>query len=168
MVNVPEFRRDGVPRVTGGTYPARIWKAFMDQAHIGLPALDWDAPEAPKRNPLRLFLPGVDCTAQLVSGTLPRSATGTVVTVVPTSSTTTTTVAPTTTVATTPGSPMVPVVPAPAPTVPVGPVVRIVDPGTTIAPTDLNPLTPIVGVDPQNTYIYDCVKGIPPTVRVVE
>jgi penicillin-binding protein 1A len=166
MVNVPEFRRDGVPRVTGGTYPARIWKAFMDQAHIGVPALDWSAPTKVQQNPKRLYLPGVDCTAQLVSGRLPRTATGTVNTVVPTSTTTTSTIASTTTAV--PGTGVVPEPIAPPVTVATGPEVRIVDPGTTIAPTDLNPLTPIVGVDPENTYIYDCVKGIPPTVRVVE
>jgi penicillin-binding protein 1A len=166
MVNVPEFRRDGVPRVTGGTYPARIWKAFMDQAHIGVPALDWSAPTNVQQNPKRLYLPGVDCTAQLVSGRLPRTATGTVNTVVPTSTTTTSTIASTTTAV--PGTGVVPEPIAPPVTVATGPEVRIVDPGTTIAPTDLNPLTPIVGVDPENTYIYDCVKGIPPTVRVVE
>jgi hypothetical protein len=71
-------------------------------------------------------------------------------------------------VSTLPGDLDVPEVTVPPTTVVVGPVVRIMDPGTTIVPTDLNPLTPIVGVDPQNTYIYDCVKGIPPTVRVVE
>jgi penicillin-binding protein 1A len=168
MVNVPEFRRDGVPRVTGGTYPAKIWKAFMDQAHIGLPALDWDVPGVVQQNPKRLYLPGVDCTAQLVSGKLPRAATGTVNTVVPTTTTPTTTLPPTTTTSTVPGTPVVPGLAAPTTTVLAGPAVRVVDPGTTIAPTDLNPLTPIVGVDPQNTYIYDCVKGIPPTVRVVE
>jgi penicillin-binding protein 1A len=172
MVNVPEFRRDGVARVTGGTYPARIWKAFMDQAHVGLPALDWDAPLAPQRNPVRLYLPGVDCTAQLVSGRLPRASTGTPNTIVPTTttttSTTTTTVAPVPPSSVDPGAPEVVEPVAPPTTVFAGPVVRIVDPGTTIAPTDLNPLTPIVGVDPQNTFIYDCVKGIPATVRVVD
>lgn len=171
MVNVPEFRRDGVARVTGGTYPARIWKSFMDQAHIGLPLLDWDLPAPPSRNPVRLYLPGVDCIARLVSGRLPRGATGPVTTVVPTTSTTTTTtttIAPAPTVSTAPTVPATPEVIAPPTTIVAGPVVRIVDPGTTIVPTDLNPLTPIVGVDPQNTYVYDCVKGIPPTVRVVE
>lgn len=162
MVNIPEFRRDGVPRVTGATYPARIWKAFMDQAHVGVPSLDWDRPAPPTRNPMRLYLPGVDCIAELVSGRLPKAATGTVNTVLPT--TTTTVATTTTTVAPTPGQGE----PIPPPTtVFTGPVVRIMDPGTTIAPTEINPLTPVMGVDPLNTYVYDCVKGIPPTVRVV-
>lgn len=163
MVNIPEFRQDGVPRVTGATYPARIWKAFMDQAHVGVPSLDWDRPAPPTRNPMRLYLPGVDCIAELVSGRLPKAATGTVNTVLPTTTTTVATTT-TTTVVPTPGQGEVV---SPPTTVFAGPVVRIMDPGTTIAPTEINPLTPVVGVDPLNTYVYDCVKGIPPTVRVV-
>ena len=164
MVNIPEFRQDGVPRVTGATYPARIWKAFMDQAHVGLPALDWDRPAPPSRNPMRLYLPGVDCIAEVVSGRLPRAATGSVVTVVPT---TTTTLAPTTTTTVVPVPGQEGIV-APPTTAYTGPVVRVMDPGTTIPPTDVNPLTPVVGVDPLNTFVYDCVKGIPPTIRVVQ
>jgi membrane peptidoglycan carboxypeptidase len=34
MANVPEFVAAGVPRVQGGTFPARIWGHFMDA--IGL------------------------------------------------------------------------------------------------------------------------------------
>jgi len=166
MVNIPEFRADGVPRVTGGTYPARIWKGFMDAAHLGVPSLDWDPPAPPTRNPMRLYLPGVDCTASLVSGRLPRAATGPVATVVPTTtSTTTTTVAPATVA---PGpSPTVPP-PSPPTTVFAGPVVKVTDPGTTIAPDDINPLTPVQGADPFGTYVYDCARGIPATIRVIE
>jgi hypothetical protein len=46
-----------------------------------------------------------------------------------------------------------------------GPVVSIVDPGTTIAPTDTNPATQVVGVDPYRFYVYNCAKGIPPTIK---
>ncbi|MEY3805204.1 MAG: hypothetical protein RIR69_16 [Actinomycetota bacterium] len=146
MVNVPEFRRDGVSRVTGATYPARIWKAFMDQAHIGVPSLDWDPPAPPTRNPMRLYLPGVDCIAELVSGKLPRASTGTVNTVIPTTTTTTTTttVPPTTTLV--PPTPDPGAVVAPPTTVFNGPVVRVMDPGTTIAPTDVNPLTQLLAL----------------------
>jgi penicillin-binding protein 1A len=160
MVNIPEFKADGVPRVQGATYPARIWKAYMDAAHEGLPVQDWDAPVPPARNQMRLYLPGVDCIAEVVSGRLPRNATGAVNTVVPV---TTVPAAPTATTvpgATVPGS--VPVTPT---TAYKGPVVSVVDPGTTIAPTDTNPLTPVVGVDPQRFLVYDCAKGVPASVR---
>ena len=157
MVNIPEFKADGVPRVQGATYPARIWKAYMDAAHDGLPVVDWDAPVPPTRNQMRLYLPGVDCIAEVVSGKLPRTATGAVNTVVPPS-----TVVPIAPVVTTtvPGTPV-----SPATTAYKGPVVSVVDPGTTIAPTDLNPLTPVVGVDPQRYLVYDCAKGVPASVR---
>jgi penicillin-binding protein 1A len=160
MVNIPEFKADGVAKVTGNTYPVKIWKAFMDAAHEGLPNVDWDAPAPPTRNPMRLYLPGLDCIAQLVSGKLPRTATGTVTTVVP-NTTTSTVPASSTTTTTTPGAPNT----APTTTVFKGPVVRVVDPGTTIAPTDLNPLTPVVGVDPLRTFVYNCAKGLPASVR---
>ena len=161
MVNIPEFKADGVAKVTGNTYPVKIWKAFMDAAHEGLPNVDWDAPAPPTRNPMRLYLPGLDCIAQLVSGKLPRTATGTVTTVVPNTTTSTVPASSTTTTTTIPGAPNT----APTTTVFKGPVVRVVDPGTTIAPTDLNPLTPVVGVDPLRTFVYNCAKGLPASVR---
>jgi hypothetical protein len=135
----------------------------MDAAHKDLPVLDWDAPSAPKRNPLRLYLPGVDCIAELVSGKLPKASTGTITTVVPTVTTSTLPVMSVTTT-TVPGGAL-PL--APPTTVYRGPVVRIVDPGTTIAPTDTNPLTPVIGVDPARYYVYNCAKGIPASIKTV-
>lgn len=173
MVNIPEFKADGVSRVTGNSYPVKIWKAFMDAAHVGAPVLNWDAPPAPTRNPVRHYLPGVDCIASVVSGKLSQKQTGTVVTVVPPSTVVATTIAPTTTkvpVVTTvkPGTVTPTTVPAgPTTTVFKGPIVSVVDPGTTIAPTELNPLTPITGVDPQKYLVYNCAKGLPSTVKVV-
>lgn len=181
MVRIPEFVRDGVPRVQGATYPARIWKAYMDAAHDRLSAdyenrpTDWDAPPAPTRNPMRLYLPGLDCTAELVSGRLPASQTGAVTTVVPTvpPSTTTTTSPPTTVppvTTTVPPGATPPVTAAPeTPTTTAwrGPVVRVVDPGTTIARTVTDPTVPVVGADPTRTLIYDCAKGLPKTVRTI-
>lgn len=66
MVNIPEFQREGVPRVQGGTYPARIWGAFMAAAHADAPPADWPAPPPPARPPQRLFLPGNECLFQRV------------------------------------------------------------------------------------------------------
>ena len=88
MINIPEFRAVGVPRVQGSTFPARIWKSFMDPAHNDAPMLDWDEPALADRNQVRLYLPGTDCVAQVVSGALPRTLTGpTVATIVPVNTT---------------------------------------------------------------------------------
>ncbi|HEY5873721.1 MAG TPA: transglycosylase domain-containing protein, partial [Ilumatobacteraceae bacterium] len=64
MVNIPEFTAVGVGKVQGGTFPARIWKAFMEPAHFLLPALDWPAPAPPTRRAARLYLPGNECLAR--------------------------------------------------------------------------------------------------------
>ena len=50
---------------------------------------------------------------------------------------------------------------------PRGPVVSIVSPGTTIAPTVLDPLVAVVGVDPEKYLVYDCIKGVPRSVKVI-
>jgi membrane peptidoglycan carboxypeptidase len=66
MRNIAEFQADGVPRVQGGTYPARIWGAFMDKAHLFEPVTDWNEPPGPRRPPAALYLPGVECLYELV------------------------------------------------------------------------------------------------------
>ncbi|MFM9083029.1 MAG: transglycosylase domain-containing protein, partial [Actinomycetota bacterium] len=189
---VPEFRADlaaiGQNGVVGGLYPARIWKAYMDAAHTSMKDAyadsrpDWDAPPAAVRNPVRLYLPGLDCIAEVVSGRLPTKVTGTWTTVVPTVPTVppvVSTTVPATTVPTTtlPGVPTATPVPtattvptptgpaAPATTVPRGPVVRVVDPGTTIAPSVTDPTVPVVGVDPDRFLVYDCKRGVPSGIR---
>lgn len=165
MVNIPEFKAVGVANVQGATFPARIWKAYMDAAHADLPIIDWESPVAQTRNPIRLYLPGVDCLAQVVSGKLPRALTGPVVTIAPDAITTSTTTTTTTTTAVTATTIVAPV---PVVTTPVsrGPVVSIVNPGTTIAPTMLDPLVAVVGVDPEKYLVYDCAKGVPRSVKV--
>lgn len=159
MNGIPEFVAAGVPRVQGGTFPARIWKAFMDPAHEGMPILDWDPPSPPTRNPVRLYLAGNECIAVLVSGRLPKSQTGTVVTVVPTVPTTTTT-----TPAVTPLDPNATTPPAPADN---APVVSVVDPGTTIPADVTDPTVPVQGLDPQKYLVYSCEKGVPRTITTV-
>ena len=69
MVNIPEFQREGVPRVQGGTFPARIWGAFMEPAHAFEPVTDWPEPPAPFRPPARLYLPGNECLFRTVTVT---------------------------------------------------------------------------------------------------
>ena len=166
MVNIPEFKADGVDRVTGNGYPVKIWKAYMDAAHTNLPVLNWDAPPAPTRNPVRYYLPGVDCIAEVVSGTLSRKSTGPIVTVVPTSSTVPVPAPVVVTTTTVPSLVPTTVPVGPVTTVYRGPVVSVVNPGTTIAPTELNPLTPITGVDPTKYLVYNCAKGLPASVKV--
>jgi membrane peptidoglycan carboxypeptidase len=64
MDNVAEFIADGIPRVQGGTYPARIWGAFMTGAHAFEPVLDWPGPPPPRRVAALLYLPGSECILQ--------------------------------------------------------------------------------------------------------
>ena len=63
MVDIPEFVAAGVNRVQGGTFPARIWGAFME--NVGLERIatdvDWEAPGPFSRPPARLYLPGNEC-----------------------------------------------------------------------------------------------------------
>lgn len=66
MVNIPEFVKAGVRSVQGATFPARIWKAYMDVAHEGLPIVRFNAPSPEAREPMLLYLPGTDCLSQSV------------------------------------------------------------------------------------------------------
>lgn len=129
MVNIPEFRAEGVSRVQGGLFPKQIWSAFMDPAHASLPVLDWDDPPSPDRANARLILPGNECAVRIV-GYEPGEPVE--VEVDPN--------APETTLA--PGET------APPPeTTPGRPIVEAVDIGTTIAPDNLDPNAPLPMVD---------------------
>ena len=71
MVNVDEFEEAGVSRVQGGTFPARIWGAYMEEVALGqlgeqFEFADWDRPESPQRGPARLYLPGNECLFQII------------------------------------------------------------------------------------------------------
>jgi penicillin-binding protein 1A len=63
MTGIPQFK--AFPKVQGGTYPALIWKAYMDAAHAGLPVEDFPAPAQPPRPAARLYLPGTECGARI-------------------------------------------------------------------------------------------------------
>jgi len=65
MNGIPEFRARGYPRVQGGTFPAEIWKKFMEPAHVFYPVVDWDRPPPPERPNARLYLPGSECVLQV-------------------------------------------------------------------------------------------------------
>ncbi|MFZ9821448.1 MAG: transglycosylase domain-containing protein [Ilumatobacteraceae bacterium] len=155
MRGVPEFRDQIVGQwkfarntVTGATYPAHIWKLHMDKIHEGLDIVDWGTKKddeewkllvAPSRTLARLYLPGVECVAEVISGTPPAPST---------------TLAPGKTTTTLPGSPIT--------TVPSGPVVVSVLPtSTTIDPMEKNPYAPVPSIPIAGNIVYDCAKGLP-------
>jgi hypothetical protein len=89
-----------------------------------------------------LYLPGVECVAQVVSGTPPSPST----TLAPGRTTTTT-------IDQSAGT-----VPA---TVPVPVVVSVLPTATTIDPTEKNPYAPLPSVPIAGHIVYDCDKGVP-------
>jgi penicillin-binding protein 1A len=145
MNGIPEFAaemgRNG--KVQGADYPARIWGAYMEAAHVNLPVVDW--PEAPKANrlPARIYVPGEECLAKLVSGTLP-----------PTPGAVTTTTLPPVTLPPDPNAP---------PTTPPRAVVVQITSGTLVPENVLDPRAPMPSVD-LKTYVYPCQR---PPVNVV-
>ena len=155
MRGVPEFRDQIVGQwkfarntVTGATYPAHIWKQHMDTIHQGLDVVDWGTKKddeewkslvAPARPVARLYLPGVECVAQVTSGVPPAPST----TLAPGKTTTTVAGETTTTVAS-------------------GPVVvSVLPPNTTIDPTEKNPFAPVPSIPIAGHIVYDCAKGLP-------
>ena len=158
MRGVPEFRDQIVGQwgfarntVTGATFPAHIWKQHMDAIHAGLAVTDWSDGKsedvwqsllAPARPSARLYLPGVECVAQVISGTPPAPSTP----VAPGRSTTTTT---------TVVDPLAPV------TVPEPVVVSVLPTATTIDPTEKNPFAPVPSIPIAGHIVYDCDKGVP-------
>ena len=76
MRGIPEFAADlsaaGAGGVQGGTYPARIWGAYMET--IGLEQFefsDWEQPGQQPRGAARLYLPGNECLFQIVGYEVP-------------------------------------------------------------------------------------------------
>ncbi len=148
MEGIPEFAaemgRGG--KVQGADYPARIWGAFMEAAHTGMPVADWPPPPPAGRRSARIYWPGEECLAKLVSGTLPGTATTTTVATTPPS--------------TNPGDP-----PPATTTVPKAVVVQV-NPGTTVPANVLDPRAPVPSVlNDGKTFVYVCDKP-PPNVVV--
>jgi penicillin-binding protein 1A len=134
--NTPEFvEADGVREVQGGTYPAKIWGAFMEPAVAPLPLEDWSPPPALPRKAVRLYLPGNECLAKFVSGTLPG-----------TGSTTTSTTLP----------PEDPTATAPPAEPPPKPVLKAIPSDTTIPPDVLDPKAGFPNVAVSGVLVYAC------------
>ncbi|MEO5900844.1 MAG: transglycosylase domain-containing protein [Ilumatobacteraceae bacterium] len=153
MSNIPAFRKDGVSKVQGGTYPARIWRAYMEGQPAALGVLDWPPPPAPVRGAAKLYLPGVECLAQLVSGVPPGASTTT--TVKPAAGLLSPSAPPSTTPnAAPPAAPpdeSTTTTPATLPP----PVYRKLPSGTTIPPDVLDPRAP-VPTAPLGVSVYTC------------
>jgi penicillin-binding protein 1A len=136
---IREFRDVGFGGggVQGGHFPAVIWNAFMEPAHVFYPPLDWER-VPPKRANARLYLPGNECAVRAV-GTAPAPVDPN---------------APPTTVPppNPDGSPAETVPPA---TVPVFESVQI---GTTIPPDILDPLAPLPSL-PASERLGPCRAG---------
>ncbi|HTH07641.1 MAG TPA: penicillin-binding transpeptidase domain-containing protein, partial [Ilumatobacteraceae bacterium] len=151
MVNVPEFvAESGRRTIQGADYPARIWGAYMEAAVFNLPVADWPAPPPFTRPAARIYVPGEECLARLVEGTLPLQPGQT------TTSTTTTT--PTTLP---PGQTTVPT----TPTSPPKAVVQQVPSGTTVPANVFDPRAPVPSIDTK-TYVYPCDRP-PANVEVL-
>ena len=149
MNRIPEFAaemgRNG--KVQGADYPSRIWGAYMEAAHFGLPVVDWPAPTANPRKAARLYWPGEECLAKVVSGTLP-----------PTGPAATATTSATDAPSTLPGDP-----PPPEATV-ARAVIQQIPSGTNVPLDVLDPRAPMPSIDTR-TYVYPC--AFPPANVVV-
>lgn len=147
--NVPEFASviAGRGGVQGAMFPAMIWKSYMDEVHQGLEKQVFSVPPAPSRQPLRLYLPGVECPAKIISGTIPPN---TVALTKKEAKLTTTTVTPE----------------GVEPTVANTVVINVLTPDTTIAPTDSNPYSPVPSTSP-GLYFFECSRALPNNVQIV-
>ncbi|NDI01656.1 MAG: hypothetical protein EBY57_07650, partial [Actinobacteria bacterium] len=127
MVNIPEFVEAGVPRVQGGTFPARIWGTFMESAHSGITITDWPTPPPLQGPAERLYLPGNECPSIIIGFETP-----------------TTTSLPDALIVT----------PDPEPTEPV-PILEEIPTGTTIPPGVIDPYAEMPSV-PADAYVVPC------------
>ncbi len=147
MVNVDEFEEAGVSRVQGGTFPARIWGAYMEEVALGqlgeqFEFADWDRPESPQRGPARLYLPGNECLFQIIGyeEQTPPSAPEGGEAAAPEGFRSPQAPPPE---GTTPPTGTVPTETAPTTTLPPTPIFGQVDSGTTIPPDVLDPNAPL-------------------------
>jgi penicillin-binding protein 1A len=171
MVNIPEFvKADGYARIQGAMYPARIWKQMMDEALGNIPVnelSDWPAPPPATAtearadvSPQRIYLPGNECLAQVVAGTIPAPTTTqakgkntTTVPVVPNNTVVVNLVEP----------PALPVVTTSSTTTTIpGAVVSSVPPSKQYI-KDRYPAGPVHTVPIGAYWVYNCADGLPPS-----
>ncbi len=174
--NTPEFYDlDGVEAVQGGTYPARIWRAYQETALYGQPILDWAPPPELARPAARLYLPGEECAYKVVSGSLNTTTTVAEPTepaafapppsTAPTATPSTAAAPPDSGVPTESGVPPdsgEPTTTVPATVRPV--VIQLVPDATTIPPEVLDPLAPLPSTEIR-TPVLSCTQ-LPPNVVV--
>jgi len=149
MVNVPEFiKESGRKVIQGADYPARIWGDYMTNTLAPLPVADWPVPNRAVRGPARIYVPGEECLARLVSGTLPPDQSTSVApaSTAPTATTTAGGAVQTTTATTYPPA-----------------VVAQVPSGTLVPDNVLDPKAPMPSVD-QQTLVYPCLSPPPGVV----
>ncbi len=137
---IPELRAAGFSGggVQGGHFPAVIWNAFMEPAHVFYPPEDWERPAPPERANARLFLPGNECEFRVVGTALAPVDPNVPPTTVPPPNED--------------GTPAETV-----PTVPPArvPIIASVEVGTTIAPDNLDPLAPLPSL-PASAQLGQC------------
>jgi penicillin-binding protein 1A len=163
MDNIPEFLAEGVDNVQGATYPARIWGAYMEPAHVFEPVTDWPKPPPLSRPPARLYLPGVECLFRPVAapttvpGDAPPDAPPPGEPDAPGGDVTDQEAPPTTLPPAPPTGTTIPADPT-APTettAPPRPVYTAIDSGTTIPPDVLDPRAPLPSAPP-SVYVAPC------------
>ena len=139
MRSIPAFVEAGYGRnVQGGHFPAVIWNAFMEPAHVFYPIEDWERPAPPARPNARLYLPGNECAVRVVgSAPAPVDPNAPPTTVPP------------------PNPDGAPVETVPPATVPVFESVQV---GTTIPPDNLDPLAPLPSL-PASERLGPCGPG---------
>ncbi|HWL44106.1 MAG TPA: transglycosylase domain-containing protein [Ilumatobacter sp.] len=157
MSNIPEFLAAGVGNVQGGTFPARIWGAFMENVGLEQGVADWPAPPAPSRGPARLYLPGNECLFEIIgytpASTVPPDA-GPAGFAQPRAAPPE---EPPPTAEPPAGEPAPPDTPPP-PTAPPTPIYGPVPSGTTIPPDVLDPNAPLPSVAP-SAVVLGCPPG---------
>jgi hypothetical protein len=134
----------------------------MEAAHTNLPVVDWAAPSGGHRGAARLFVPGEECVATLIDGTLPPTTVGGVSTVA-TVATTTTTTAPPTTV---PGDTTPPTASPPTTRVPDTAIIEVNPSYTTVPSEVLDPRAPMPSTK-TTEYVFLC-EAPPPNVSIQE
>jgi penicillin-binding protein 1A len=160
MNGIPEFAaemgRNG--KVQGADYPSRIWGAFMEAALADQPNVDWPRPPGLPREPARIYVPGEECVAEVVSGSIPLQPGQTIPVTLPTTPTTTMPPATSTTLVVDPSTP--PITDAPPPTAATTttsprPVLATVEAETTVPLDVFDPRAPVPSIE-TDRLVYLC------------